>query len=169
MLNAKMEKALNEQINKEMYSAYLYLSMGAYFEAMNLMGFANWMKIQYQEEMFHATKMYDYVFERGGKVKFKAIDAPPSEWKSPLYVFEETLKHEQFVTQSINDLVYLAADLKDRATESFLQWYVDEQVEEESSADAIIQQLKLIGDQGAVLFMFDRELAQRTFTPPTAE
>lgn len=166
MINEKMQDALNDQINAEMYSSYLYLSMSAYFAGMNLNGFANWMRIQAQEELAHAIKFFDYIDERGGKVELKAIDSPPSQWDSPLSVFEEVYKHEQLVTSLINKLVYLAVDLKDRATESFLQWYVNEQVEEESNADDIVQQLKLIGDTGPVLFMFDRELQQRTFVNP---
>ncbi len=166
MLNEKMQDAINDQVNAELYSSYLYLSMSAYFLSMNLKGFANWMRIQAQEELAHAIKFYDYIDGRNGKIELKAIDSPPSNWNSPLIAFEEVLKHELYVTSRINDLVYLAVDIKDRATESFLKWFVDEQVEEEANADDIIQQLKLIGDTGPVLFMFDRELGQRVFVNP---
>jgi len=168
MLNPKMEKALNEQINAELYSAYLYLSMAAYFEDLNLKGFGNWMKVQNLEETFHAMKLYGFIIDRGGKVKLQALKGPKTAWKSPLDAFQDTLKHEQLVTSLINDLVYLAVELKDRASEGFLQWYVAEQVEEEAAANGIIQQLKLVGDNGAALIMLDREFGARTFTPPAS-
>lgn len=169
MIDRKMQDALNEQINAELYSAYLYLSMGAYFEAGNLPGFANWMRVQFQEEQDHAMKIYDYLNECGGRVTLKAIDEPPAKWDSPLAVFQETLKHEQKVTSLINDLVYLARDLKDNATEVFLQWFVSEQVEEEKSADEILQKLKLLADAPGQMYMMDKELGQRVFTPPSKE
>lgn len=168
MLSGKMLKALNYQINRELYSAYLYLSMASYFRDMNLNGFANWMEVQCQEEMSHAQKFYEFVDERGGKTTLDAIEAPPHSWNSPLHVFEETLKHEQHVTSLINDLVKLAIDENDYASNSFLQWFINEQVEEEASADDLVQQLKLVGDHGQGVFMLDRELGQRTFTSPTA-
>jgi ferritin len=161
-----MEKALNEQINAEMYSAYLYLSMESYFRSLDLSGFANWMRVQVQEELMHAMKMYDFVDARGGRIILKAIAAPEAEWKSPLAVFEATYKHEQKVTGLINDLVSLAIKEKDHATNTFLQWFVNEQVEEESSADKIIQQMKMMKDAPGGMFMLDRELGQRVFTPP---
>ena len=166
MLSKKMEKALNNQLNAEAYSSYLYLSMQAYFESINLPGCANWMKIQAQEENMHALKFFDYINERNGRVTLKAIDCPPAEWKGALDVFEQTLKHEQKVTGLINELVNLALEEKDHATNAFLQWYVNEQVEEEAGADAIGQQLKLIENNPAGLFMLDKELGQRVFTPP---
>jgi len=166
MLDPKMEEAFNNQINAEIYSSYLYLSMAAYFESANLGGFANWMRVQVQEENLHAMKMFDYVNERGGRVILKAIEAPKTEWESPLEVFEDTYKHEQHVTSLINELVSLAQELKDHATESFLQWFVDEQVEEEQSADKVVQHLKLMEGFKGGLFMMDRELGQRVFTPP---
>ena len=166
MLDVKMEKALNDQIVAEMYSAYLYLSMAAYLDAEGLGGFATWMRAQFQEEQSHALKMFDYVGERGGRVRLGAIDAPPSDWDSPLEVFEQTLSHEQMVTGLINELVDLALDLSDHATDNFLRWFVTEQVEEEDSADSIRQQLKLIGDNGQGLLMLDRELGTRVYTPP---
>jgi len=161
MITKKMEKALNDQINAELYSAYLYLSMSAYFEAGNLPGFAKWMRIQWQEEVMHGLKIYDYVNERGGRVTLKSIDEPPAKWKSPLDVFQATYKHEQVVTGRINDLVTQAVAEKDHATNAFLQWFVTEQVEEEKSADEIVQKLKRISDAPGGLYMLDKELGQR--------
>jgi ferritin len=169
MIKKNMEKALNEQVNAEMYSAYLYLAMSAYFETLDLKGFSNWMRIQAQEEMMHAMKIYDFVFDRGGRVILSAIKAPPGQWSSPLEVFENTMKHEQKVTGMINDLVDLAASEKDHATYNFLQWFVAEQVEEESSANEIVQKVKLIADAKGGLFMLDKELGQRSFNPPAAK
>ncbi len=169
MISKKMEEALNEQVNAELYSAYLYLSMESYFKAQNLNGFANWMRIQTQEEVMHATKIYDFINERGGRVLLKAIEGPQTEWDSALAVFKATYEHEQKVTGLINDLVDLAIKEKDHATNSFLQWFVNEQVEEESTADEIVQQLKMMENAPGGMFMFDRELGQRVFTPPATE
>lgn len=169
MVGDKMHDALNKQVNAELYSAYLYLSMSAYFEAINLTGFANWMRVQAQEEMAHAMKFYDYIHETNGKVTLTAVDAPQSQWSSPLAAFEHVFKHEQKVTGLINDLVNLAIAEKDHATNNFLQWFIAEQVEEESSADAIVQKLKLLGDTRGAIFMLDQELGSRTFTPPVKE
>ena len=168
MINEKMEKAINEQINAELYSAYLYLSMSAYFESINLDGFASWMKTQAQEETFHALKFFDYVHERGGKVQLKAINAPEAKWDSAVAAFQQTFEHEQSVTGMINNLVDIAIELKDHATKSLLNWFVDEQVEEESTADGLLQKLKMIGDSPA-LYQLDKEVGQRVFTPPTAQ
>jgi len=168
MINKKMEKALNAQVNAELYSAYLYLSMESYFKSLNLNGFANWMRVQTQEEVTHATKIYDFLNERGGRALLKAIEGPPTTWDSPLATFEAAYAHEQKVTSLINDLVDLAIKEKDHATNNFLQWFVNEQVEEEASADAVVQQLKIMADAPGGIFMLDRELAQRVFTPPTA-
>lgn len=169
MIGKKMEKALNEQINAEMYSSYIYLAMAAYFESENLPGCASWMRVQTQEENAHAMKLYDFVCERGGRVVLKAIEQPPKDWKSPLAAFEAAYKHEQFITGRINKLVDLALQEKDHATNAFLQWFVNEQVEEETSADAVIQNLKMAQKAPGAMFMIDRELGQRTFTPPTQE
>jgi ferritin len=168
MIDKKMEKALNGQLNAEYYSSYLYLSMAAYFESIDLPGFANWMRVQEQEEKFHALKFYDYLIERGGRVTLQAIDAPPTEWSSPMNAFEETLKHEQIVTGLINDLVFLAREERDNAAEIFLQWFVTEQVEEENSVSTILAKLRLIKDKPQGLFMLDKDLGQRVFTPPSA-
>lgn len=167
MLSKNIEKAINEQINAELYSAFLYLSMAAYFESQNLSGFANWMRIQFQEEQFHAFKFFDYVNERGARVVLDTIEKPKFEWTSSIEVFEETYKHELHITSLINNLMDLAIEEKDHATKSFLNWYIDEQVEEEAGAAALIEQVKLIDGKGHGMLMLDRELAQRVFTPPT--
>ena len=168
MIDEKMQEALNKQHNAELYSAYLYLSMSAYFQSVNLGGFANWMRVQAKEELAHAMKFYDYVNERGGRVILQPVEEPPSEWDSPLAVFEHVYRHEQKVTGMINKLVDLAVKARDHATNNFLQWFVSEQVEEEASADEVVQKLKLVGDDPSGLFMIDRELAQRVFVAPTA-
>ncbi len=169
MLSKKMEKAINEQINAEFFSAYLYLSMSAYFESEGYEGMANWMWTQYQEEEAHAMRFFAYVNERGGRVILKALDAPAATWKSPEHVFAETLKHEQKVTGLINKLVKLARTEDDYASDSFLRWFVDEQVEEEATAEGILQKVKMVGKTGNALYMLDKELGQRVFTPPAAE
>ncbi|MBN1516776.1 ferritin [Candidatus Sumerlaeota bacterium] len=161
MLTKNMQKALNEQINKEYFSSYLYLSMMAYFEQINLRGFAIWMRQQTQEELAHAMKIFDYVHERGGEVTLVAIEKPQHGWKSPLDAFEAAYKHEQFISDSINKLVDIARKEKDHATDNFLQWFVSEQVEEESSVDEVVQQLRMAKDAPGALFMLDRELASR--------
>ncbi len=168
MVNKKIEGALNQQLNAELYSSYLYLSMSAYFQSINLPGFANWMRVQAQEELVHAMKFYDFINERGGRVMLQEVKAPPTEWSSPHDVFENAYKHEQKVTGLINDLVNLAVGERDHATNIFLQWFVTEQVEEEASADEVVQKLKLVGDDNAGLFMLDGEMGQRVFTPPAA-
>jgi ferritin len=165
MLKEKMQEALNKQINEELYSAYLYLSMSAYFDNTGLKGFANWMMVQYKEETDHAMKIYNYLLSQGATIKLLPIQQPPHEWESPLHAFQETLKHEQHITQCINDLVDLAEELKDRATYNFLQWYIDEQVEEEENDREIIDKLELIGDSKNGLFMLDKDLAQRVYVP----
>lgn len=169
MLSKKMEKALNEQINAEFFSSYLYLSMSTYFESIGLPGAAQWMQAQAQEEWFHGMKFYGFVSERGGRVTLKAIAQPPTTWKSTLDVFENVLKHEQKVTGLINKLADMALDERDHATGIFLQWFISEQVEEEASAGAVIDKLKLIGDNTTGLFTLDAELGQRVFTPPAAK
>jgi len=165
MLSSKMQAALNGQINAEYYSSYLYLSMAAYAESVNLKGFANWFRIQAQEEMLHAMKFFDFVHDRRGRVELKPIEGPATQWESPLAVFEATLQHEQHVTALINKLMQQAASENDFATQTFLQWFVNEQVEEESTADGIIQQLKLVENAPSGLYMIDRDLAQRAFAP----
>jgi ferritin len=170
MMNPKLEKAINEQIKWELYSAHLYLSMSSWYESIGLRGFATWERVQFQEEQFHAMKFFDYVIARGGRVLLQALDAPPVEWKSPLEAFEFSLAHEQMVTGRINDLVNLALEEKDHATYNMLQWYVDEQVEEEANASEIVTKLGMIEKEGAsgLLYMLDKELGTRVFTPPAA-
>jgi ferritin len=167
MIKEQMEKAINDQMNAELYSSYLYFSMAAYFDSVNLKGFSSWMRVQAMEEQAHTKKFYDYLTSRGGRVVLSEIAAPPSEWTTPLAAFEHALEHEQMVTGRINDLVDLSIELKDHATNSFLKWYVDEQVEEEESADEVIQSLKLNENNPGGLFIIDKELAARTFVPPT--
>jgi len=169
MLKEKIEKALNEQVNKELFSAYIYQAMGAQAAHDGFDGIANWMDAQVQEEMFHARKIYDYINEQGGKVILKAIEEPPAKFESPQAMFEKALEHEQFITESINDLVDLAKEENDHATEIFLQWYVTEQVEEEDNVGTILDKLELIGDQGRGMYMLDKELAERSFTPEEDE
>jgi ferritin len=143
--------------------------MEAYFKSQNLNGFANWMRVQTQEEITHAMKIYEFIDERGGRITLKAIDGPETKWDSPLAVFEAVYEHERKVTGLINNLVDLAIEEKDHATNSFLQWFVNEQVEEEASADKLVQQLKMMDKAPGGMFMLDRELGQRVFTPPATE
>ncbi len=167
MISKQMQDALNDQINAELHSAYLYLSMVSYFKSRNLDGFAQWMTVQTQEETSHAMKLFDYVLERGGNVLLAPIEGPVTEWDSPLAAFEGALKHEQYITQRINDLVALARKENDAATEIMLQWFVTEQVEEEANAGGIVQKLMMVADAPGGMFMMDRELSGRTFTAPT--
>lgn len=169
MVSKKMQDALNGQMNAELYSAYLYLAMAAYYEDSDLPGFANWMRVQAQEEMTHAMKFYDYLVQRGARVVLDAIEKPPFEWDSPLDVSENVLAHEKKVTGLINDLVNLAMEEKDHATNNFLQYFVAEQVEEEESVGSVLQKVKLASDSSSGLLMVDSELAQRVFNPPVAE
>ncbi|MHC4237181.1 MAG: ferritin [Planctomycetota bacterium] len=168
MISKKIEDAFNAHLNAETYSAYLYWSMSAALETMNLPGFANWMRIQVQEEMSHAMKFYDHIIERGGVVKLTAVDGPPTEWKNVKSVIEATLEHEQHVSGLINDLMDLAIREKDHAAAMFLQWFVTEQVEEEATAMEVLGKLEIAGDAAGGLYILDKELAARVFTPPTA-
>lgn len=169
MLNKKIQKKINEQINEELFSAYLYLAMSAYCEDINLPGFANWMNVQFEEEQFHAMKFINYINERGGRVELEAIEKPQVKWDNMIDVFEATLQHEQHITSKINDIMDLAVKEKDHATISFLNWYVDEQVEEEDTADGILNRLKMINGEGNGMLMLDKEMAARTFTAPSSE
>jgi len=161
MLSKKMQKALNEQINAEIFSSYLYLSMTAYFEQENWTGFAHWMEKQSAEEYGHAMKIFEFVNEVGGKVELEVIEKPKSEWKSVLNVFEESLKHELMITDKINNLYNMASIEKDHASGIFLQWFVTEQVEEVNTVEQIIHKLKMIGEHKGALYMLDRELGSR--------
>lgn len=165
MIKKIIEDAINQQIVREMYSSNLYLAMSAYFASINLNGFSNWMHVQAEEEMMHALKFFDYLIDRGGKVRIGQIAAPPSEWESPLAAFEDALRHEQLVTGWINELADLAFSEKDHATSSMLQWFIDEQVEEEATTSEIVERLKLIGDSKGALFFLDNELKQRKSAP----
>ena len=167
MLSEKMAQAFNEQINREMYSAYLYMSMSNHCNHTGLKGFANWFMVQYHEEMLHAMKIYEYVQRQGAEVRLAAIQAPPATFETTLDMFTQTLAHEQFITRSINGLRELAIAEKDHASQIFLDWYVTEQVEEEENDNDIIAQLKLIGDNPQGLMMLDRELAGRMTMVPT--
>lgn len=157
----KVTKAINKQINAELYSSYLYLSMAAYFEVKNWLGFSNWMKIQSKEENAHAMKLYEYILERGGEVVLEDIKATDAGWKTPLEVFSAVYEHELKVTALIDDLLKIARQESDSATESMLKWFVDEQVEEETNAKQIVEKLKMIKDSTNGLFMLDHELGKR--------
>ena len=161
MINKSMQDAMNDQINKELYSSYLYLSMAAYLEDRNLSGFAHWMRVQETEEREHAMKLYDFIVERGGRVMLKAIEAPKTEWKSTLELAEEVAAHEAVVTASINALYELALKEKDYSAQIMLQWFITEQVEEERNAAEIVSNLKLIEDRGTAVLMLDHRLAKR--------
>ncbi len=161
MLNTKIQDAFNKQLNAELFSSYLYASMSAYLESQNLKGMANWMRQQAHEELQHAMKYFDYLNERGGRVVLGAIEGPPTEWKSPLDAFELTCTHEAHVTDLINGLVDLSIKESDHAANAFLQWFVTEQVEEESTSQEIRDKLKMAGDNPVALFMIDQELGQR--------
>ncbi len=164
-----MNAALNEQINMEMSSSYLYLSMSAWLSDHGLPGFATWMRVQAKEEMFHADKMFDYLLERGGKIKLEKIEKPKTSWESPLEVIEDTAKHEAHVTSLINSLVDCAMEERDHASNIFLQWFVEEQVEEEATVGEILDRLKLIGDKpSSAMFQMDVEMGKRVFTEPAA-
>ncbi len=166
MIPKKIEAALNDQLNFELYSAYIYLSMSAHLRSQGMNGFANWMQIQAQEETVHGMGMYSFIIDRGGKVVLKAIAQPKSEWKTVLAAFENVLAHEEIVTSRINNIAALAESEKDFATRNFMQWYIGEQVEEEANANEIINELKMSADSKQALLMLDREKAMRTFVFP---
>jgi len=168
MLSKKLEKAMNEQMVFEWYSGYLYLSMSSWFQQQELPGFANWFRVQAQEELVHGMKFFDYINEVGGHAKTGAIEAPPQTFKSILAACEMVLEHERKVTSNINRLVTMARKENDHATDNFLQWFVKEQIEEEATASQNVKKVKLAGRDGGALLMLDAELAQRVFTPPPA-
>lgn len=161
MLSKKIEKALNEQLNSELASSYLYLSLAAYFESENLEGFASWMQVQAQEEVGHAMKFYGYIHSRGGRVSLTAIDAPQTSWESPTSGFEAAFTHEKKISMKINNLVELVNSENDHASHQFLMWFVAEQVEEEESVGRVVDRLKMVNDAPGGLFMMDRDLARR--------
>jgi ferritin len=162
-----MQKAMNDQIHHELESAYIYLSMSAYFESENFPGFAHWMKMQFDEEMIHAFRFYDFIHSRGAKVSLQTIDAPPGSYDSPLAAFENSLAHEQKITADIHNLYALATEEKDYASLSFLQWFIDEQVEEEEHVGGVVEDVKRVKDSDHGLLLLDRELGQRQ--PPSEE
>ena len=166
MINEKLEEAFNDQINKELYSEYLYLAMKTKFMEWNLQGFVNWFNVQVQEEHAHGMGMFDYLDERGGNIDLRAIDRPEVKGNTPLEIFEHVLEHEQFVTSRINHLADVAEEVKDRAALNFLNWYLKEQVEEESNVGGLLQTLKLIGDDKKALLLLDKDLGARVFNPP---
>jgi ferritin len=166
MISKKMEKAFNDQINAELFSSYLYLSMSAHLSSANLPGFANWMAVQTKEENAHAMMLFNFVLERGGNVKLQPIAQPDTNWKNVIKVFEEVYAHEQKVTKLIHELLDLALKEKDHASANFLQWFVSEQVEEEASASEILEQLKIVEGKGHGLLLLDRELQTRIFNDP---
>ena len=165
MLKKKIEEALNAQINAEMWSAYLYLSMAAYCHTQGQPGMGKWFEVQFKEEQDHAKILFNYVISRNGKVDLRPIEAVPTEWNSILNVFESSLRHEQSITESINKLFALTSEENDYATQSMLQWFIDEQVEEEENVQTIIDNLKMIKDNGYGIYMIDKELGQRTYNP----
>ncbi len=168
-LNKKVEELLNKQINAEFWSAYLYLSMSAYYQAKGLKGFANWMKIQCQEELTHGNKIFDYINERGGRVILQPIAKVETDWKDNVHVFTDTYEHECKVTELIHNCVNMAIEVKDHATVNMLQWFVNEQVEEEATALELLDHLKMIGESGTAIYMLDKELSARFFTDGTKE
>ena len=168
MLSVKLQKELNKQMNNEYFSEFEYLSMAAYFHAMNLDGIANYFHVQAQEEHFHAMKIFHFILDKGGKVELQQIAKPDVVFKSPVDVFEKALSHEKKVTKSINDLMDEAINENDHAVNSFLKWYVDEQVEEESSASKALGKMQIVGGKGEGLLFLDQEFAQRTFVAPAA-
>lgn len=169
MINSKIAAALNDQLNLEYYSAYSYLAMSAYFLTQNLNGFAHWMRVQAQEELAHGMKIYDFLDDREAEIRFRALDAPKQNWDSPLDVFEDSLAHEQKVSQSIYNIADLALSERDHATHTFLQWFIEEQVEEEAAVKELIDTLKLVGAEGNGLFLLDRDLAQRDLADEDAD
>lgn len=165
MLSQQMQDALNQQINEELFSAYLYASMASHFEFTNLPGFAQWMRIQGQEELVHARKIVDYVNNRNGRVVFQALAAPKTEWATPLAALEDAYKHECHISECINNLQGMALKQNDHASHAFLEWFATEQVEEESNADSIVQALKMVEGAPSGMFLLDREMAQRSNAP----
>lgn len=168
MLKKSIEEALNKQVMREMYSSNLYLAMSSYFHTLNLNGFANWMRVQAQEEMTHAMKIFDYIISRGGQAIVSSIEAPPTKWDSPLDAFNSAYNHEQLVTAWINEITDLAIAEKDHPTHLLMQWFINEQVEEEANTLDIVERLKLVADSKSGLFMLDNELKQRQFVDETA-
>ena len=167
MISKKMEEALNQQLNRELFSSYLYLSMASYFENNNYVGMAQWMRLQAEEEHAHSMKFFAFIQKIGGRVILEQLDKPQSEWDTPKAAFEDALGHEEYITKNINELTDLAIAERDHSTKTFLQWYIDEQVEEEAAANEIVQKFNLIGESKSGLYMLDRELGSRILSPDT--
>ncbi|MCF6268345.1 MAG: ferritin [Melioribacteraceae bacterium] len=167
MISKKMEEALNNQLNRELFSSYLYLSMATYFENNNYVGMSKWMRLQADEEHAHSMKFFVFIQKIGGRVILEQIDKPQSEWDTPKKAFEDALAHEEYITKNINELTDLAIEERDHSTKTFLQWYIDEQVEEEATVNEIVQKFNLIGDSKSGLYMLDTELGTRILTPDT--
>lgn len=165
MLNKKIEAELNQRINDELYSWYLYMAMAAYFEAKNLPGFTNWMKLQAQEEMTHGMKNYHYLLERGGTVKLQTIEEVPHEWNSVLEVFEQAYDHEQKISAIYNEFMEVAKAEKDHACQIYIQWFINEQVEEEANVNAVVERVRMAKDSPGGLFMIDQEMGKRQLAP----
>lgn len=161
-MDGSIQDAINEQIRNELYAGYVYLAMSAHFEEANLSGFAHWMRLQAQEELHHGMRLFDYLLDRGGSVVLEGIDKPPTDWGSPLSIFEHALEHERSVTKRIDDLYELAEQKHDHATQVALQWFITEQVEEEASAEAAVDQLRMAGDNAAALLMLDQKFGARS-------
>ncbi len=161
MISEKVLKALNEQVGKEIFSSYLYLSMASYFDSIDLLGFGKWMKVQAREELGHAMKIYEFIYERGGRVELPAIEKPQSNWESPLKAFEAAYHHERFITDSIYKIYSLANEEKDYATQEFLNWFVKEQIEEETQTELIFKKLQKLQDSPVALYMLDKEVGTR--------
>lgn len=168
MLNERVNEAVNAQLNSEVSSSYLYLSMAAYFESEDLEGFAQWMKAQAEEEWMHAMKLYDYLVERGYRVELQAIEKPKASWESPLGAFKDAQKHERKITKKVNEVAEVASEAGDRATENVMDWFIDEQVEEESTIGRVVKRVKLAGDDPSALLMLDAEMGKRT-APPASQ
>jgi len=165
-MNEKVLKALNDQVNMEIYSAYLYYAMAGYFMSINLTGFANWLHAQTMEELFHAFKFYAFINEKRARSLMQPVEGPPNEWPSPIAAFEDALAHEMKVTASINSIMELAVKEKEHATVNFLQWFISEQVEEEANVDGVLQNLKMAAGAGPAMMMLDREMSVRKFNVP---
>lgn len=160
-IDTAVQDAINDQIQAEFQSAYIYLAMSAKFEVMSLSGFAHWLRTQWEEETAHAMKLYDFLLQRDGVIELKELEKPIIEFDSPTEAFEQVLAHEQYITSRINDLYDLATEKRDYPLQNLLQWFIDEQVEEEDSARSVLDSLKLIGDSGSNLFLLDREMGSR--------
>ncbi|MBD3171520.1 ferritin [Candidatus Bathyarchaeota archaeon] len=168
MIDEKILEELNQQVQEETYSGYIYLAMAAWLDEEGYKGMANWMRVQAREEKIHADIFYNYILERGGHVKLQAIEAPPDKWKTPLELFKAALEHEEHITSRINHMVDVSLNVKDHATYQMLQWFIEEQVEEEANVGEAVQQLSIVGEEGRGILMVDREMSTRVFSVPAS-